>query len=246
METNDVVDFHVGDINTAPDTPGNSRDVIDMSDLVDKNNNDGNNNGGDGGGNDNGNSGVPTIPLISPPVSPPTLRDSTEATSDDDDDDEGGMGGMNNQITMSNETDDAVVDDMLNQALAVAGVKVLPSKSLSSKDDRNDDVEVYEDQTASLEEILNHKTMYYDKIDFSFIKKSYDIISKYITLPYVIHLVGTNGKGSTGRFLAHYLVKKSFKTSQLLNQQGFLGGVFKVCLLKIKSKLFVLRPNAHH
>lgn len=67
-------------------------------------------------------------------------------------------------------------------------------------------------KTASLKEILNHKTMYYDKIDFSFVKKSYDIISKYIDLPYVIHIVGTNGKGSTGRFLAHYLVKKSFKT----------------------------------
>ena len=67
-------------------------------------------------------------------------------------------------------------------------------------------------KTASLEQILNHKTMYYDKIDFSIIKKSYDIISKYISLPYVIHIVGTNGKGSTGRFLAHYLWKKSFKT----------------------------------
>lgn len=65
---------------------------------------------------------------------------------------------------------------------------------------------------ASLDEILNHKTMYYEKIDFSIVKKSYDIISKYIELPFVIHLVGTNGKGSTGRFLAHYLVKKSFKT----------------------------------
>ena len=67
-------------------------------------------------------------------------------------------------------------------------------------------------KTASLKQILNHKTMYYDKIDFSVIKKSYDIISKYITLPYVIHIVGTNGKGSTGRFLAFYLWKKSFKT----------------------------------
>ena len=67
-------------------------------------------------------------------------------------------------------------------------------------------------KTAPLEQVLNHKTMYYDKIDFSIIKKSYDIISKYITLPYVIHIVGTNGKGSTGRFLAHYLWKKSFKT----------------------------------
>lgn len=65
---------------------------------------------------------------------------------------------------------------------------------------------------ASLDEILSHKTMYYEKIDFSIVKKSYDIISKYIKIPYVIHIVGTNGKGSTGRFLAHYLFKKSFKT----------------------------------
>ena len=67
-------------------------------------------------------------------------------------------------------------------------------------------------KTASLEQILSHKTMYYDKIDFSIIKKSYDIISKYISLPYIIHIVGTNGKGSTGRFLAFYLWKKSFNT----------------------------------
>lgn len=67
-------------------------------------------------------------------------------------------------------------------------------------------------KTVSLEKLLNHKTMYYDKIDFSIVKKSWDIISLYIKIPYVIHIVGTNGKGSTGRFLAHYLTKKRFKT----------------------------------
>ncbi|TLP41104.1 Mur ligase family protein [Arcobacter arenosus] len=67
-------------------------------------------------------------------------------------------------------------------------------------------------KTASLKEVLSHKTMYYEKIDFSIVKKSFHLISKYITLPYVIHIVGTNGKGSIGRFLAHYLNKKSYKT----------------------------------
>ena len=167
MDTNDVVDFHVGDINTAPDTPidhhNDERDVIDMSDLVDNNsvgeskgNGDSNNNGGGGGNNtnDDDDSGVPELPLISPPVSPPTIRNSTEVTSDDDEDSSdkrgGGAGGMNN-VTMSNDTDDAVVDDMLNEALAVAGVTVLPQKSSFSQDDTND-VVVYEDQIASLEE----------------------------------------------------------------------------------------------
>jgi dihydrofolate synthase/folylpolyglutamate synthase len=67
-------------------------------------------------------------------------------------------------------------------------------------------------KTASLMKLLEHKTMYYDKIDFSIVKKSWEILSKNIKLPYVIHIIGTNGKGSTGRFLASYLSKKSFRT----------------------------------
>ena len=64
---------------------------------------------------------------------------------------------------------------------------------------------------ANLEEFLKYKTLYYDKIDFSFVKSSWDKLSQKIKLPFVIHIVGTNGKGSTGRFLAHYLYKKDYK-----------------------------------
>lgn len=65
---------------------------------------------------------------------------------------------------------------------------------------------------AILEEFLEHKTLYYDKIDFSFVRTSWEILSKKIKLPFIIHIVGTNGKGSTGRFLSHYLYKKNYKT----------------------------------
>jgi len=61
---------------------------------------------------------------------------------------------------------------------------------------------------ANLLEFLQYKTLYYDKIDFTIIKSSWHILSKKISLPFVIHIVGTNGKGSTGRFLSHYLFKK--------------------------------------
>jgi dihydrofolate synthase/folylpolyglutamate synthase len=64
---------------------------------------------------------------------------------------------------------------------------------------------------VTLEEFLEHKTLYYDKIDFTIVKSSWALLSKKITLPFVIHIVGTNGKGSTGRFLAHYLHKKDYK-----------------------------------
>jgi dihydrofolate synthase/folylpolyglutamate synthase len=52
---------------------------------------------------------------------------------------------------------------------------------------------------------LNNKTMFYEKINFGVIHKSWNIISNKIKLPYIIHLVGTNGKGSTGRYIASFL-----------------------------------------
>ena len=64
---------------------------------------------------------------------------------------------------------------------------------------------------VALNEFLEHKTMYYDKIDFTIVESSWQILSSKIKLPFVIHIVGTNGKGSTGRFLAHYLHKKDYK-----------------------------------
>ena len=64
---------------------------------------------------------------------------------------------------------------------------------------------------VNLEEFLEHKTLYYDKIDFTVVKSSWQILSKQIKLPFVIHIVGTNGKGSTGRFLSHYLHKKNYQ-----------------------------------
>lgn len=63
----------------------------------------------------------------------------------------------------------------------------------------------------SLNEFLKYKTMYYDKIDYSTIELSWKRLSQEIKLPYVIHLVGTNGKGSTGRFLSTYLLESNYK-----------------------------------
>ncbi len=63
-----------------------------------------------------------------------------------------------------------------------------------------------------LGEFLNKKTLYYDKIDYDVIKEAWSVLNKYVKLPYVIHIVGTNGKGSSGRFLAHYLNKLNFTT----------------------------------
>jgi len=57
----------------------------------------------------------------------------------------------------------------------------------------------------TLEEFLDEKTLYYDKIDYDVIRNAWLELEKHITLPFIIHIVGTNGKGSTGRFLASFL-----------------------------------------
>ena len=64
-------------------------------------------------------------------------------------------------------------------------------------------------KTNNFLEFINNKTLYYDKIDYDIIHKSWKKISNYIKLPYIIHIVGTNGKGSTGRYIASFLNQKN-------------------------------------
>ncbi len=61
-----------------------------------------------------------------------------------------------------------------------------------------------------LEAFLAKKPLYYDKIDLERMPKAWESIKEHIKLPKIIHIIGTNGKGSTGRFLAHYLHRAGF------------------------------------
>ncbi|WP_456479445.1 bifunctional folylpolyglutamate synthase/dihydrofolate synthase [Nautilia sp.] len=59
-------------------------------------------------------------------------------------------------------------------------------------------------------EFLNRKPLFYKKIDLKRMPNAYNLIKDKIKIPPVIHIIGTNGKGSTGRFLAHTLFKRGF------------------------------------
>ena len=54
----------------------------------------------------------------------------------------------------------------------------------------------------SLNDFLEQKPLFYDVIDYERFPKAYQSIKHLLPQPKIIHLVGTNGKGSTGRFLA--------------------------------------------
>jgi dihydrofolate synthase/folylpolyglutamate synthase len=58
----------------------------------------------------------------------------------------------------------------------------------------------------SLKYFLNNKPIFYKDIKLKNMLKAWNVLKHKISLPYIIHLVGTNGKGSTGRFIANGLL----------------------------------------
>lgn len=63
----------------------------------------------------------------------------------------------------------------------------------------------------NLNAFLEQKPLYYSEIDYSRMPKAYASIKEHLILPKIIHIVGTNAKGTTGRFLANALFALGFK-----------------------------------
>ena len=61
-----------------------------------------------------------------------------------------------------------------------------------------------------LQEFLDVKPLFYDTIDYTRMPKVYERIKEQLPSPKIIHLIGTNGKGTTGRFLASALNSLGF------------------------------------
>jgi dihydrofolate synthase/folylpolyglutamate synthase len=58
---------------------------------------------------------------------------------------------------------------------------------------------------------LNLKPLYYKEIDYTRMPRVYNKLKHLFSKTKVIHLIGTNGKGTTGRFLASSLHSLGFK-----------------------------------
>ncbi|MDR1460178.1 MAG: bifunctional folylpolyglutamate synthase/dihydrofolate synthase [Campylobacteraceae bacterium] len=64
----------------------------------------------------------------------------------------------------------------------------------------------------SLQKYLADKPLYYEHIDYKRMPKIFEKISHNFKFPKIIHVVGTNGKGSIGRYLTNMLELMDFKT----------------------------------
>ncbi len=59
--------------------------------------------------------------------------------------------------------------------------------------------------SPSFEAFITDKPLYYKEIDHERVHKAYALLEPHIEQPLTIHVVGTNGKGSTGRIMATLL-----------------------------------------
>jgi len=64
---------------------------------------------------------------------------------------------------------------------------------------------------TKFEKFINSKPMSYIKIDLKRMPEAFNIVKDDFEIPKIIHIVGTNGKGTTGRFLAEIIKKNGFK-----------------------------------
>jgi len=83
----------------------------------------------------------------------------------------------------------------------------------------------------NLNDFLNQKPLYYTEIDYTRMPRAYVSIKDKLHIPSVIHLVGTNGKGTTGRFIANALFGLGLKVGhyssphiQEFNERIWLNG----------------------
>ena len=63
-----------------------------------------------------------------------------------------------------------------------------------------------------LKQYLEAKPLYYEKIDYTRMPRIYEKIKSSLSTPKIVHVIGTNGKGTTGRFLANALYSIGFDT----------------------------------
>ena len=104
----------------------------------------------------------------------------------------------------------------------------------------------------SLQTFLDAKPLYYDEIDLERMPRLYETIKTSLPHPKVIHIVGTNGKGTTGRFLANGLLQNGLNVGHYtsphiiaFNERIWLNGenVSDAVLEIAHQKLFPLLSN---
>lgn len=87
----------------------------------------------------------------------------------------------------------------------------------------------------SIEDFLDQKPLYYKEIDHERVHQAYALLKPHIRQPRTIHIVGTNGKGSTGRILAHLAREQGIGSQEQLS----VGHYSSPHILKFNERIWL-------
>jgi len=86
---------------------------------------------------------------------------------------------------------------------------------------------------------LDNKPLYYKEIDHERVHIAYELLKPHIKRPKTIHIVGTNGKGSTGRMIAHLALCGGIRNEKLGTRNYRVGHFSSPHILKFNERIWI-------
>ncbi|CAA6819110.1 MAG: Dihydrofolate synthase (EC @ Folylpolyglutamate synthase (EC [uncultured Sulfurovum sp.] len=86
---------------------------------------------------------------------------------------------------------------------------------------------------------LDNKPLYYKEIDHKCVHIAYDLLKPHIQRPRTVHIVGTNGKGSTGRMVAHLAYLQGIRQEKLGMRKYSVGHYTSPHILKFNERIWI-------
>ncbi|HHO65197.1 MAG TPA: bifunctional folylpolyglutamate synthase/dihydrofolate synthase, partial [Epsilonproteobacteria bacterium] len=94
-------------------------------------------------------------------------------------------------------------------------------------------------QTESLSGFLDRKPLYYKEIDHTRVHQAYAILKPHIRHPKTVHIVGTNGKGSTGRMMAYLAWRQGSRSEEVGGRSFSVGHYSSPHILKFNERIWL-------
>ena len=94
-------------------------------------------------------------------------------------------------------------------------------------------------RNEKLNSFLERKPLYYKEIDHERIHIAYGVLQPHIKQPKIVHIVGTNGKGSTGRMIAHLAYQQGIRNEKLEIRNYSVGHYSSPHIVKFNERIWL-------
>jgi len=94
-------------------------------------------------------------------------------------------------------------------------------------------------RTEQLQVFLDKKPLYYKEIDHERVHIAYAMLKPHIRRPKTVHIVGTNGKGSTGRMIAYLAWRQGVRSEEVGGRSYSVGHYTSPHILKFNERIWL-------